>query len=161
PNDAVCIPTSQGPYPRDAAPDALMTREQRNLMRYSSVKPVAAGARPALRRGLDEGAIDPELLRLVPRHLAERHGLVPLAREDQSLALAMANPDDLLAIDEIHKLTGCRIQSVPASSEEITRAITRFYAGEMAADAVEAPSTAEESSDEILRLDAQERELAP
>src|SRR5215212_6956134 len=100
-------------------------------MRYAAQSLPAPASRSPRHRRLDEGMIDPELIRLIPRHLAERHSVVPLARADQSLSLAMANPDDLLAIDEICRLTGCRVQSVLASPDEISRAIVRFYAGQM------------------------------
>jgi len=124
--------------------------------------PASSAARAPRRTGLAEGSIDPEVIRLVPKHLAERYAVMPMARENHSLSLAMANPDDLLAIDEISKLTGCRVLPVVASREEITRAIVRFYAGEMAADPTEAPALEEEpeTSDTVV-LDGRQRETAP
>jgi type IV pilus assembly protein PilB len=128
-------------------------------VRYSAQNvPASSAARAPRRAGLAEGSIDPEVVRLVPKHLAERYGVMPIARENHSLSLAMANPDDLLAIDEISKLTGCRVLPVVASREEITRAIVRFYAGEMAADPTEAPALEEEpETTDTVVLDGRQR----
>jgi type IV pilus assembly protein PilB len=117
---------------------------------------------PAARRAaLSDGAIDPELIRLVPRQLAERYGVVPVTRENGSLSLAMSNPSDILAIDEIGKLTGCRVVPVAASREEIAQAIVRLYAGEMTAEAVEAPTAEDEEPTNVVVLGGSQRETAP
>lgn len=117
---------------------------------------------PARRSGLGDGPVDPELIRLVPRHLAERYAVVPVAREDQTLSLAMANPGDILAIDEISKLTGCRVVPVVASREEIAQAIVRYYAADVAVEGTQAPPEQEEEEPtNVLFLDGRQRETAP
>src|SRR5205807_550856 len=75
---------------------------------------------------LTEGTIDPELIRLVPRHVAERHGVVPLSRDNGALLLAMANPNDVIALDEIRSLTGYPCRPVMFPQDEIRQAIARY-----------------------------------
>jgi type IV pilus assembly protein PilB len=96
-------------------------------MRFSTSRTApTAGARPAL----SEGGIDPEIIHLIPRHVAERHGVVPLARDNGALLLAMVNPNDVIALDEVRKLTGCPCRPLLFPQDEIRQAIARFYAGE-------------------------------
>src|SRR5438477_4707951 len=79
---------------------------------------------------LIEGTIDPEVIQLVPRHVAERHGVVPLARDNGALLLAMANPNDVIALDEIRSLTGYTCRPLMFPQEQVRQAIARYYAGE-------------------------------
>jgi type IV pilus assembly protein PilB len=130
-------------------------------MRQPANPSTAQPARPTRRALFAEASIPPEVLQLVPRPVAERYTVVPLARDDHSLSLAMANPNDILAIDEIGKMTGCRVQPVAASREEIIQAIARFYAGEMPAEVVEIPPEEEEEPTNVVNLDGRHQETAP
>jgi len=79
---------------------------------------------------LSEGTVDPEVVQLVPRHLAERHELIPLARDNGALILAMVNPNDVIALDEVRRLTGCPCRPLLFPREDIQQAIARYYLGE-------------------------------
>src|SRR3954449_8081558 len=96
-------------------------------MRFSTSRsPQSPGSRaPAL----SEGSVDLELIHLIPRHMAERHGVVPLARDNGALLLAMVNPNDVIALDEVRKLTGFPCRAVMFPQDEIRQAIARYYAG--------------------------------
>lgn len=71
--------------------------------------------------------IDPKLLDLVPRRLAEQHLLLPLRIQGNRLVVAMSDPLDYYAIEELRMATGYRIQPTIASKDELQRAINRFY----------------------------------
>lgn len=71
--------------------------------------------------------IEQKVIQLIPHKMAEQHSVLPLRIEGNKLILAMADPLDYFAIDEIRIFTGLRIEAVIASQEELQRAITRYY----------------------------------
>ena len=72
--------------------------------------------------------IDPELGKLVPREVCERHTIIPVMRVSSSITVAMADPTNLNAIDDIKFLTGYNVDVVVASETAIVEAIERLYA---------------------------------
>jgi type IV pilus assembly protein PilB len=72
--------------------------------------------------------IDPELGKLVPREVCERHTIIPVMRVSSSITVAMADPTNLNAIDDIKFLTGYNVDVVVASETAILEAIERLYA---------------------------------
>jgi type IV pilus assembly protein PilB len=77
---------------------------------------------------LKEFEIDPEVLKLVPRATAEKHLVVPVNRTGASLVIAMSDPSNIFAIDDIKFLTGYNIDVVVASEQAIREALDRLYA---------------------------------
>ncbi|MGN7470662.1 GspE/PulE family protein [Brevibacillus sp. SAFN-007a] len=71
--------------------------------------------------------LEPSLSAIVPEELARRHSLVPLKKEENKLTVAMVDPLDYYAIDELRMSTGFVIQVVIATRDEIQRAISRMY----------------------------------
>jgi type IV pilus assembly protein PilB len=71
--------------------------------------------------------IDQKIVRLISQKVAEQHCVLPLRIDGNKLVLAMADPLDYFAIDEVRLLTGFRIEPVIASKEELLRAIARYY----------------------------------
>ena len=76
---------------------------------------------------LEAFEIDPEILKLVPEHLARKHNVVPVNRAGSTLILATADPSDMFALDDIKFLTGYNIQAVVASEESIARFLEQAY----------------------------------
>jgi type IV pilus assembly protein PilB len=72
--------------------------------------------------------IDQELLKLVPRDACEKHLLIPVNRAGASLIVAMADPSNISAIDDIKFLTGYNVDGVLASEGSIREAIEKHYA---------------------------------
>ena len=70
---------------------------------------------------LREGLIDPAAVRLIPREQAERFLALPLMRVRGELTVAMADPEDLAAIDTLARLSGCRIRPVFTLASGIER----------------------------------------
>lgn len=71
--------------------------------------------------------IDPSVLNLIPERLAKTYQVIPLRKEGSKLFVAMIDPLDYYAIDDIRMTTGFLIEPAIATKEEIQRAITRFY----------------------------------
>lgn len=76
---------------------------------------------------LAEMQLDPELGRSIPEHLAQRYKVIPVAQNDNKLTLAMVDPLNVIAIDDIRLITGFDIDPVIATEEGITRAINQQF----------------------------------
>lgn len=73
--------------------------------------------------------IQPSAPSLISAHLARLHRCVPLRQEDDCLSLAMANPLDLIAIEDVELATRCRVEPVVATPAAIDFVISRHIAG--------------------------------
>jgi general secretion pathway protein E/type IV pilus assembly protein PilB len=74
--------------------------------------------------------VSPETLKAMPLKLVHRRSLMPLARDNGTLRVAIGNPFDVYALDELQTLTGLQIHPVLASPREILRLIkTHFGVG--------------------------------
>jgi type IV pilus assembly protein PilB len=76
---------------------------------------------------LDEYEIDTDVIRLVSKEVCEKHKIIPLSRSGSALVVAMADPTNLHAIDDIKFLTGFNVEPVVASETAIGAAIERAY----------------------------------
>ena len=74
-------------------------------------------ARPFPVVNLDLVELDPELVRSIPEHLAQRYKVIPLAQEGNRLMLGMADPSNTIAIDDIQLITGFNICPVQLGSQ--------------------------------------------
>ena len=72
--------------------------------------------------------IDPDVLKLIPKGTAEKHQVVPVNRAGSSLIVAMSDPSNIFAVDDIKFLTGYNVEVVVASEQAIKEAIERYYA---------------------------------
>jgi general secretion pathway protein E/type IV pilus assembly protein PilB len=70
-----------------------------------------------------------EVRALVPREWAERHRLLPLWRTDGGLCVAVCDPRETDGVDHLGHMLGCTIETMIAPEEELSRAISRCYAG--------------------------------
>lgn len=76
---------------------------------------------------ISQYAIEPELIQLVPKELAKRSLLMPLTREKNKLLIAMADPMDYFAIEEVRMVTGCQIETSIATKDDLYRSISKYY----------------------------------
>lgn len=76
---------------------------------------------------LDEYEIDQDVIKIVSRDVCEKHGIVPVSRSGSSLIVAMSDPTNLHAIDDIKFLSGYNVEPVVASEAAIEQAIERYY----------------------------------
>ncbi|HWA78308.1 MAG TPA: type IV-A pilus assembly ATPase PilB [Polyangiaceae bacterium] len=76
---------------------------------------------------LDEYEIDQEVIKLVGREVCEKHRIIPVSRSGSSLIVAMSDPTNLNAIDDIKFLTGYNVEPVVASETSIQAAVDRYY----------------------------------
>ncbi|HEU4963793.1 MAG TPA: ATPase, T2SS/T4P/T4SS family [Bacilli bacterium] len=71
--------------------------------------------------------IDPGLLSIIPERLATLYKVLPLKKEGNRLTVAMVDPLDYFAIDDLRMSTGFVIEQAIASKDELLRAINRYY----------------------------------
>ena len=76
----------------------------------------------------DVQEIGEDLLKLIPRDKAVKHSCLPINRVGQTLVVAMSDPTDMFAIDDLKFMTGYNIEVVVAGEQAILGAIDRFYA---------------------------------
>jgi len=81
---------------------------------------------------LSKYKIDPDVAKLVPEKLAVRHNLIPMSKVGNTITLAMSDPTDVLAIDDVRTITSReadRLDIVIAGEEEIKEALARAFGG--------------------------------
>ena len=76
---------------------------------------------------LEQQTIDPEVLKLIGEEVATKHQVVPVQRAGASVVIAMADPSNIFAIDDIKFLTGYNVEVVVASEAQIAKAIEKYY----------------------------------
>ena len=73
--------------------------------------------------------INPNVIKLIPSSLSKKYFIVPINRMGPKLTLAMADPSNIVVIDEIKFMTGFNVEPVVASETEIIDAIKKYYGG--------------------------------
>ena len=107
--------------------------------------------------------VDASVIKLIPQDTAVRYQIVPLSRVGSTLTIAMTDPTNVFAMDDIKFMTGFNVEPVVASETAFAEAISKFY-GE--AESVEELSkvikdlTGDENADLELAAEEQETNLA-
>lgn len=71
--------------------------------------------------------IDPVIAKLVPEHIAKRHMLIPINKVGNKLTVAMVDPLNIIAIDDIQLMTGLMVKPVVATQSDINKALQDAY----------------------------------
>ncbi len=82
-------------------------------------------------------SIDPSVIESIPEKFARDKKLFPVSTEDGSITIAMSDPMDVGAVDDVQRITGQFVKIVSSSQFDILTSIDRFY-GEGAGDQMEA-----------------------
>ncbi|HEX5616428.1 MAG TPA: ATPase, T2SS/T4P/T4SS family [Acidimicrobiia bacterium] len=97
---------------------------------------------------LSDVSVDWVVAHQIPEEVARRYQALPLAQRDGRLVVAMANPEDVFALDDIKVLTKTVVQPVMVDPEALRELIERtFSQSEMASSLDDAASTMEEDQD--------------
>jgi type IV pilus assembly protein PilB len=76
---------------------------------------------------LASATIDSAAIKLVPHEIATKFQVLPIARDGRRLKLAMADPGNIFAIEDIKFITGCEVEAMVAAESAIKRMIDRHY----------------------------------
>src|SRR3989454_5384578 len=71
--------------------------------------------------------IDEHVLQLIPQEVAQKYSVLPLSRVGASLTLAMVDPTNVFAMDDIKFMTGLNIEPVVVAEASVQQAIARYY----------------------------------
>ena len=76
---------------------------------------------------VEEVEIPMDVVDLIPQSVAEKHSLIPVNLQGSSLIVAMSDPSNIYAMDDIKFLTGFNVEVVVASESSIRQAQERYY----------------------------------
>jgi len=71
--------------------------------------------------------IDPAVLKLIPAETAQKYQIIPLSRSGATLTIAMTDPTNVFAMDDIKFMTGYNVEPVVASETAVGDSIVRYY----------------------------------
>jgi len=107
--------------------------------------------------------VDPQVTKLIPQETAVRYQIVPLSRVGSTLTIAMTDPTNVFAMDDIKFMTGFNVEPVVASESAIGEAISKFYGEAQSAqdlDKVMKDIAADEAVDVELQAEETEMDMA-
>jgi len=76
---------------------------------------------------IEPGKLDSKLVRSIQEHLAKRYKVIPVGLNGDKLRLAMADPQDVIAIDDIRLISGREVEPLIAAENAIMKAIDYQY----------------------------------
>ena len=97
--------------------------------------------------------IDESIIRLIPADVARKYQFAPVSKTGATLTVAMSDPTNVFAMDDITFITGYRVEPVVASEEALREAIDKYYGTTHAIElkkVMEDLSAVEETSLEVL-----------
>jgi len=71
--------------------------------------------------------VAPSVIKLVPKRIVDRHKLIPISKIGNMLTVAMMDPTNVFAIDDLKEITGCIIRAVIATQKDILAAFDMYY----------------------------------
>ncbi len=71
--------------------------------------------------------VDPAVVKLIPVETAQKYMVIPLSRVGSTLTIAMADPTNVFAMDDIKFMTGFNIEPVVATESSIREAVEKYY----------------------------------
>jgi type IV pilus assembly protein PilB len=94
--------------------------------------------------------IAPEVIALVPETIARQHTLLPVNKSGNSITIAVADPLNVMILDDLKMMTGCDIKAALASESEILAALDKYYK----------PTNSQDALDDILKQSQASAEMA-
>src|SRR5215218_3099857 len=76
---------------------------------------------------LDLFKIDPSVISLIPQDVAQKHSVLPLSRVGATLTLAMVDPTNVFAMDDVKFMTGLNVEPVVVAEGSVQQAIAKYY----------------------------------
>ena len=76
---------------------------------------------------LDHFEVDPAIIKIIPAETSRKYQILPLSRSGATLTIAMADPTNVFAMDDIKFMTGYNVEPVVASETSLDDAIEKYY----------------------------------
>ena len=103
--------------------------------------------------------IDPAVVKLIPFETAKRNQILPLSRVGASLTIAMVDPTNVFAMDDIKFMTGFNIEPVVASESSILAGIEKAYGSTKDEDLQTVMQSMTEMGDSDVELQSEEQQM--
>jgi type IV pilus assembly protein PilB len=103
--------------------------------------------------------IDPSVVKLIPYETAKRYQILPLSRVGASLTIAMVDPTNVFAMDDIKFMTGFNIEPVVASESSILEGIDKAYGTTKEEDLEQVMQSMTDMDEADVELQADQEEL--
>jgi type IV pilus assembly protein PilB len=110
---------------------------------------------------LQDFAVDGSAVTRVPAAVCRRHSALPIGFEDGKLVVAMADPANVFAVDDIRSMTGLEVKSVVATKADVMAAIDRYHRGDDEMDELTSAIDVGQDDDEDLSKITEVVEDAP
>jgi type IV pilus assembly protein PilB len=110
---------------------------------------------------LEQIAIQPELIKLIPAPLAKKFLMIPIQRVGATLTVAMSDPTHMVALDDVKFMTGYNIEPVLVTESALAEAIRKYYGGKIAEPAgmaLDAKDYMDEEPEEAGHFDGEEED---
>jgi type IV pilus assembly protein PilB len=117
---ALKIQREKGGQLREILVESKLINEDKLLIAMSKVF-----SKPSI--DISRFKISPEVLRTIPANICRQYLVLPISRLADTLTLAMADPLNILALDDVKTLTGYKINPIIADARRITQSIDRWY----------------------------------
>lgn len=78
---------------------------------------------------LADSKLDPSVIKLIPVEMAKKYMIMPVARVGATLTIAMTDPSNVFAIDDVKFMTGYNVEVAVSSESGIAKSIEGFYGG--------------------------------
>lgn len=111
---------------------------------------------------LEHFEVDENVVKIIPADVARKYNVMPVSRTGATLTMAMADPTNVFAIDDIKFLTGYNVEPVIASESAILAAVDNYYGTSHAVElkqVMDDIATADDASLEVLE-DDEEMDIA-
>src|ERR687892_169467 len=105
---------------------------------------------------LTEHAVDASAASLIPEQVARRYRALPIGFEDGKLVVAMSDPANVFALDDIRTITGKQVKPVVATASDVDQAIRKYGQFDQSVEDIsaEAASKAEEKTADLTQVEA-------
>jgi len=104
--------------------------------------------------------VDASVVKLIPQETAKRYQILPLSRVGASLTIAMVDPTNVFAMDDIKFMTGFNIEPVVASESAIMEGIEKAYGSTQQEDMEKVMQSVADMGEADVELQAEEEQLA-
>lgn len=98
--------------------------------------------------------ISPEVVKLIPEKLARKHQIIPISKIGNTLTLAMADPLNIFAVDDIAILTQSKVECVISTEKDVVDALDKFYLNEDSMNVIASSIGPAEESFQVIKEDS-------
>ncbi len=108
---------------------------------------------------LNQFEIDPAVIKLVPGETARKYQIVPLSRAGATLTIAMTDPTNVFAMDDVKFMTGYNVEPVVASETAVLDSIDKYYGAPAAPTGASAGGRGGNQANQLVQSDSGESAL--